>query len=81
MLTVDDMKTDKKMPKRRRTCMECSNYRPLSFTDDGSDAWCGRCTIPAPSGKRLRAVRDAMSPACDEFREKGDRDESGAGKA
>ena len=47
--------------------MECGHYRALAFADDGSNAWCGRCTIPSPSGKRLRAVRDAMSPACADF--------------
>lgn len=80
MLTVDDMRTAKKMPKRRRSCMECMHYRALTFADDGTDAWCGRCTIPTPC-QRLRAVRDAMSPACKEFEERGAGDGAGAGEA
>ena len=71
MLTVDDLKSNKKMPHRRRNCMECDHYRALSFTDDGAPAWCGRCILPSPC-QRLRKVRDAMSPACPEFQERGD---------
>ena len=79
---LDDKNTTKRNRNRRSNCMECSHYRPLIFADDGTDAWCGRCTIPTPSGRRLRAVRDAMSPACADFNQRGDggRD-AGAGQA
>lgn len=63
---------------KKRYCMECRSYRPMSFTDDGSDAWCGRCTIPGPSGKRIRKVRPAMNPACAEFQPKEDSRDDGA---
>ena len=78
------MLTHRKQTKSSRNCMDCTNYRPLNFADDGTYAWCGRCTIPSPSGKRLRAVRDAMSPACDKFDKKGGdegKDDAGEGKA
>ena len=71
------MLTDNKKSKTRRTCMECLHYRALIFSDTGDNAWCGKCTTPSPSGKRLRAARDAMSPACADFSERPGSDHGG----
>ena len=62
-------KSKRRLPQKRSKCGECAYYRALAFRDDGSDAFCGRCTKPSKS--RIRQVRSATRTACDDFTERG----------
>lgn len=62
----------RRLPQKRRNCVDCEYYRAMVFRDDGSDAFCGRCTFPTKG--RIRPVRSGARKACDDFRGRSDSD-------
>lgn len=65
------MSKEIKKTENKKCCMTCAAYRAMVFADDGTDAYCGKCTIIGPSGKRVRAPKSALSHACADYVEAG----------